>query len=79
MQADEFSGHKIIVGILCGKNSGNCIHHLRAQSDCTQGSAEQSSGHGPHGIIGRCIHFKPVSPSLKPEVIGYCQRPVTAT
>lgn len=40
---------------------------------------QQSAGRRPRGISGRCIHFKPVSPSLKPEVTGYCRgllRPV---
>lgn len=41
-----------------------------------RGQPEQSAGHKPHGILGRPIHFKPASPPLKPEVIGYRQRPV---
>lgn len=36
----------------------------------------QKSSHKPLAITGRCIQVKPVSPLLKPEVIGCCLRPV---
>lgn len=36
----------------------------------------QKSSHKPLAVTGRCIHAKPVSPPLKPEVIGCCLRSV---
>lgn len=36
----------------------------------------QKSSHKSLAIIGRRVHLKPISPPLKPEVIGCCLRPL---